>query len=499
MYSTVNDKENCRSNKQIGMTHRIERKKWILYRHTSSFDLITAVATNLKYFSKTSISSQDKLELLKKLSSLDYYKERNPELPLDSINHRINTLAYFMFGYKDKVEGQDRFLFSPLGNLFLKHIDNQDKLSKIFFTMLWAVQFEHPHGGSDKSFNLYPFRLIFKLLSDTRLNNKLFAFEMAYLVVFTSIANDREYEKLVSSILDMRKWTDPQIIRKFEEDVHPYVNATYEWDYYLSKLFKDAGILKIEQGDVICKLPHGKSTFRNLTRNSVSLSSKLKDYCGLLLEEYPYDETPLRLDDPQRMTLDVIKEIYSFYPMALLIAIGEKVDDKKLELLRLPKIIEQYSNNNDGIEAYLFEDALVDGFNMFHNVEAKKIGGAGNTDLECLYFTKKTKFAVDAKSTKNKLSGINSGRLEGHREKIGGAYSIVVTPRYVPAVLQDIKHRAIVIIRASTFSEYLYNCIENNVREIDYEDFDSIIINNMGKDISKNISDLTIARFATKR
>ena len=135
---------------------------------------------------------------------------------------------------------------------------------------------------------------------------------------------------------------------------------------------------------------------------------------------------------------------------------------------------------------------------MFYNVEAKKIGGAGNTDLECLYLTKKKKFAVDAKSTKNKLSGINSGRLEGHREKIGGVYSIVVTPRYVPAVLQDIKNSPIVIIRASTFSEYLYNCIENDVRKIDYEDFDSIIVNNMGKDISKNISDLTIARFATK-
>jgi hypothetical protein len=69
---------------------------------------------------------------------------------------------------------------------------------------------------------------------------------------------------------------------------------------------------------------------------------------------------------------------------------------------------------------------LADGFNMFYNVEAKKVGGAGNTDLECLYITKKKKFAVDAKSTKNKLSSVNAGRLEGHREKIGGAYTIVL-------------------------------------------------------------------------
>jgi type II restriction enzyme len=68
----------------------------------------------------------------------------------------------------------------------------------------------------------------------------------------------------------------------------------------------------------------------------------------------------------------------------------------------------------------------------------------------------------------------------------------------VPAVLQDIQEAPIVIIRANTFSEYLYNCIDNNVREIDFSDFDNIITANLGKDISRNISNLTIERFATK-
>ena len=167
------------------MTYRIERKKWILYRHTNNFDLITAVAANLKYFTKASIDRESKLQLLKKLKELNFYKERNPELPLDSINHRINTLAYYMFGYKDKIEGQDRFLFSPLGNLFLKHIDDSDKKTKIFLSMLWGMQYEHPHGGTASDFKLYPFRLIFKLLLDDRLGGELFPYEVALSVVFT--------------------------------------------------------------------------------------------------------------------------------------------------------------------------------------------------------------------------------------------------------------------------------------------------------------------------
>ena len=133
------------------MTHRVERKKWILYRHTNNFDLLTAVAANLKSFSRESISNEDKKQLLLKLKELEFYKERNPEMPLDAINHRINELAYYMFGYKDNTDGKARFMFSPLGNLFLRHIGDSQKLSKIFLAMLCGLQFQHPHGGSDPS------------------------------------------------------------------------------------------------------------------------------------------------------------------------------------------------------------------------------------------------------------------------------------------------------------------------------------------------------------
>jgi hypothetical protein len=478
------------------MGNRIERKKWILYRHTNNFDLITAVAVNLKYFSKTSISREDKRSLLLKLKDLDYYKERNPELPLDSINHRINTLAYYMFGYKGKVNNEDKFLFSPLGNLFLKNLDDKLKLSKIFFTMLWGLQYEHPHGGSDKMFKLYPFRLLFKLLGDQRIDNKLYVFEVANNIVFTETIDENEYERLVKSILATRNLANDEIIKIVRKDEHTYVNSIYEWDYYLSKFLEAAGIVTRTTGRLICTLTHGTDTTRRLKENFVSLNSSLYNLFEKLNTEFPYYEIPLPLNDPERLKLDVIKEIYSFYPKVLLEEIGEAKSDLKLELLNLPKLIEQYSNNTEGEEAYLFEEALTSGFNQFYNVEAQLVGGAGNTDVECLFITKKKKFAVDAKSTKNKLSDINSGRLRQHREKIGGDYTIVITPRYVPAVLHDIKSTPIVIIRASTFSEYLYNCINNDVRKIDFNDFDKIIISNLGTDISRQISTLTLERFA---
>lgn len=482
------------------MTLRINSKKWILYRHTRDFNKLCVLAEFLKLYTKTGISTEEKTQLNLKLRELGLYSERNPDLPLDAISHKINQLSYYMFGYQAKVDGQDRFLFSPLGNLFLKHIEDKEKTAKIFLTMLWAVQYQHPHSGTDSEFQLYPFRLIYKLLSEPKLSNKLYAFEVAYSVVFLKEATKTAYKELVIELLELRKLSDEQLAQKFQEDRHALVNSAYEWDYYVSSLFESAGVLNKNDGVVITKLQHGNTnTFRKITRNEVSIPENLKSLIEQLENEYSFLEKPLLLNDPERLKLDVIKEIYSFYPKTLLVEIGEAVDDFKFELLNLPRLIEQYANNNDGAEAYLFANALAEGFNMFHNLEAQKISGAGNTDLECLYIPKKKKFTVEAKSTKNKLSSVNAGRLAGHREKIGGAYTIVVTPRYVPAVLQDIRTSPIVIIRANTFSEYLYNCIDNDIREIDYDDFDSIIVNNLGKDISKNISDLTISRFATQK
>lgn len=477
------------------MTHRIEDKKWILYRHTNSFDLISAVAVNLKTLLKGGTSKEDKYSLLERLRKLDYYKERNPELPLDSINHRINTLAYYMFGYKESKGGNNRFLFSPLGNLFLQHVGNKEKSRFIFLTMLWGLQFKHPHGGSDDIFNLYPFRLIFKLLMDERLGKKLFVPEVAYLVVFTVKSDIETYEKLVNDILRFRKSTTSEVEEMFKKNEHLYVNSVYEWDYYVTTLFESAGIINKINGEKLFSLLHGTSTKRYVKNTFITINSELEDFCNKLEQLYSFDQKPVLLYDENKMSDDVVKEIYSFYPEILLKEISETGEDLNIKLFELPKLIEKYADNEEGLQSSLFEDILEEGFNMFYNVTANKISGAGNTDIECLFIPKKKKFAVEAKSTKNKLSNINSGRLKRHLERIGGQYTIVITPRYVPSVKYDIKNTNIVIITASTFSEYLYNNINNLNKEIDYSDFDNIIISNLGKDISQMISTLTLDKF----
>lgn len=480
----------------------VERNKWILYKHTSDYELIKAVALDVKNSCKTDISDIERQRMQDRLAALNLYKTRNPnERPLDSINHRINTLKYYMFGYEDDSGNNKRFMFSPLGNLFLKHINDTEKLTKIFIAMLFSIQFQHPASGTDKEFQLYPFRLIFKLLCDKRLDGRLYNYEYAQIIAFVNSIDANKYEKLVNDILNLRSKDETEIERIYKSDEHTYVNAVYEWEYYTCKLLSSAGVLNRVKGDLICKLYHppktgskSNPTGRNARNGYVELKQPVIAFIKKMLNTYSFMQQPLKLDDSERMKLDIVKEIYSFYPQILMNEIGEK--DELSSLLELPKLIEKYSNNPENETAYLFEEVLEEGFSMFYNVETKRIGGAGHTDIECLYLTKKKKFAVESKSTANKLSGINVGRLREHREEIGGEYTIVITPRYVPAAKRDIKGTPIVIVLATTFAEYLYNNIFNEIREIDYADFDDIIINHLGEDVSRHISNMTMEKFA---
>lgn len=480
----------------------VSRDKWILYKHTCNYEMIKAVALDVKNSCKTDVSDLERHRMQERLAALDLYKTRNPrERPLDSINHRINTLEFWMFGYEDKSGGDKKFIFSPLGNLFLKHISDDQKLRKIFIAMLFAMQFQHPANGTSREFLLYPFRLIFQLLTDERLDGKLYNYEEELVLPFVKKLTPTSYEQIVSEILSIRDLSDTQLAEKFKSDEHTYVNTVYEWEYYTQTLLSQVGIINKVEGKVICKLFHptktnSKSlpTGRKATRGYITIRSDSLAFIKEMLGEYSCFATPVLLRDPERLYVDCVKEIYNFYPQLLLKEIGES--DELSKLLELPKLIEKYSNNPENETAYLFEDVLTEGFNMFYNVEAIKRGGAAHTDIECLYITKKKKFAVESKSTANKLLGINAGRLREQREEIGGEYTIVITSRYVPATKRDIKDSPIVIILANTFAEYLYNHIFHDVRNLDYADFDNIIVNNLGKDISGIISDLTLERFA---
>jgi len=480
-----------------------ERKHWVFKKHTNSIKVLTEVALYLKV-NKAGISIREKERMYEEFSRTDYYNPRVSlrDKPLDALNHRIAELNYYMFGYSDTVEGNKKFIFSPLGNLFLNHLDDRKVLAKIFTTMLFSIQFPHPASKPSEEFSLYPFRLIFALLLNPRLDGILYNYEVYNFLIYQDKMTPEIYEKLVHDILESRKLSDIEKFSDLKNREYEIVKSTYEWQYYVSSVLEGVGVIHKNNGDSTVDLfhpqkPTSKSapTKRTINNGFFTLTEIVKPLIIKLFEDYSLYDIPLDLGDSKRKSNDIIKEIFSFYPNALLDSIGETPDPLQMQLLKLPKLIEEYSQNPKNQTADKFEDVLEDAFNMFVNVEAQKLSGAGRTDIECLYMTINEKFAVEAKSTANKLSGINAGRLRRHRNLIGAKYTIVVTPRYVPSVKYDIAGQEIVIIKANTLSEYLYNNIVVNNRNIDYGEIQEIVVNNLGKDISADVSELTLTKF----
>jgi hypothetical protein len=468
--------------------------KWILYKHTSSFEIVKQTATELKSAFSATLSNADRKNLLRKLKYAGLYIGRNPDEPLDAIQHRINTLLFYLFGYREPIGKEKRFIFSPLGNLFMKNIGNESNLRKILLTMIWGKQFPDPFFGTPSNFQIYPFRLIFKLLSDERINH-LSPLDYAHCISRTESIDTFNYEKLVIDILEFRKIDIEQVREMFSANTHHYVNAFHEWEY-TTRLFESFGLIIKGEGEKVFQLLHGKTTKRWINNGKSLIHPQVQRFCLILLESYPFWEKPVETNDPERLRVDTVKEIYAFCPPEILRELNLDEDSPEYKLANLPKLINRFALNAEKGDPDEFEVQLTNAMNIFIDVKASRLSGSGNTDIECLYLTINKKFAVEAKSTQSKLTALNSGRLELHRSKISADYTIVVTPSYSPSVLTDIQNTRNVIVLVSTFTEYLYNYLANDIRTMSYEEMHQLALSSLGGDMSEKLSNLTISKFS---
>lgn len=468
--------------------------KWILYKHTSNFKIVKQTAIELKHALNSTLTNSDRRNLLRGLREAGLYVGRNPEEPLDSIQHRINTLLYYLFGYREPIGKEKRFIFSPLGNLFMKNIEHEQNLRKILLTMIWGKQFPDPFFGTPDTFSIYPFRLVFKLLSDDRIKH-LSPLDYAHCIARIQSIDLSSYEELVSDILEFRTLDLAKVQQIFTHNSHHYVNAFHEWEY-TTRLFESFGLINKSEGDKVFQLLHGVSTKRWVKNGISTIHPQIKTFCSILLNNHSFWETPVEVNDPERLRVDAVKEVYSFCPTELLRELNLDESSVEYQLANLPKLINKFSLNAEVGAPSEFEVQLTNAMNLFVDVKASRLSGSGNTDIECLNLAINRKFAVEAKSAQNKLNGLNAGRLELHRSRISADYTVVVTPAYTPSVITDIQNTRNVIVLVSTFTEYLYNYLATDPREMSYQEIHQIALSSLGGDMSEKLSQLTLSKFA---
>lgn len=485
------------------------RDKWTIMMYMKDFHLMTTYAYALR--SSNELNNDNIDEILLKMEEEGIYRPRSGGSTFTGQFKSIQ-IAWYMFGYynKSRKRGEEKkMVFSPLGNLLLDNLKDVDKSKRIFLTMLWGNGFRQPFSQMDSRFNIYAYRLIFKLLRDSRLDGRLYNDEVFYLAMFLKSIDEIQYEKLVKEILNLRKMDPYEKYALYKANERVIGLACHEWRYGAGML-ASAGIVDLYNdfgGRIIGALEYGninpktgkRNAIRHYREDYIVLSNDLEEYVDILLEAYPYYEKPFPEDElSTRFNNSIVVDMYSFYPPELLKELGmEQEEDAAIStMLQVANSVKYYSKEETA-GGDKFEYALESAFNLFIDVEAERIAGAGNVDLECIYFDVdcNKKFDIEAKATRSKLVQINSRRLKKHREKIGSRYSIIVTPNYSLGVLSDIKGEESVIIKAGTLANYLYQYISKEGRAISYAKLEEIALNNFGKDITDVVDQYVYSNF----
>lgn len=166
---------------------------------------------------------------------------------------------------------------SSYGELFLNYISNKKALGFILSEALFKVQFPSNRCDIDNNYNLFYFRLIFKLLLDSKLQNKLSKEDIVNeLYYITSIKKDGEnyvlqdnnsnsflYDNLIDNILQFRK-SSPYISNNKNQETSVS---------YVINLMKQIGLIEYDDDNIF-----------------FSLSSDFTKFINDLFDIYPLDE-----------------------------------------------------------------------------------------------------------------------------------------------------------------------------------------------------------------
>ena len=499
---------------------RKKENKWIFQKNINSLSKIFEFI-NVIDEQKQNLSYED---LKIKLKLQNKYKGRSNSGSSNTMGVRLSEISFYMFGYTKEQKFATSFMPSPIMNNLLRFKKNDspnyvDALINNGLTSFFTLQFPHPNSETNNNFKIYPGRLIAKLLSDDRLEKKLYIDEIIWFLPFITEINAHIYNELVFEIEKFRKldFIDKQnmfhSIYKYDD---LFSNVLHEIKYYFLKIYSQFGIIDFigdqnHNGGNLLTFIHGKNTKRNDSfkprekfSGYIKLSNEVINKVNRLLIKFPYDALPILEKDVLGTRIDWLNEIFFNSQLEILSELEYKNNWKNEIISKLNEMnrISKYGSR-DGKD---FENVLVSIFEMFretNNVEL--ISGSGNPDILCSMQEVKTnkffKINIEAKTRKNSLDQINSSRLENHMSKVGSDFCIVVAPKFARGVSNDISNSRIVTITAEMLSNYIYwESLISNTKNDGYADFEplkNIILQNLGTNITNNVESYLLNKYGT--
>lgn len=452
---------------------------WIVPQHCLDPQPFKATLEIIRDYSWVTLSKDVKNDILDKMIEKWLYKQKKEwQHGLGTSWHKIDEPHFYWWLFISK----EKLHISNYGKLLLDNWDDEDKKTKVFSSMLFSVQYPNmAKARMPADIKLFPFRILFQYLIDYG-SISLLSFTV-FFYKLKEMKTEGQYENLVNDIQIFEKMTDEQKLEyiKYDKDtfVKNQISAKYcmwllNW-FWIIKKWENISAWKVQSSKR--KDPTPISTFQ------IELNSNLVGFIQTMLSNYSI------FNDVKEWMLpsELAREIYNFVAPELLEELN--VDsDVNIELMTLPDRIIETSINSE--LCYKFEDELANAFNIFVDVDAEKIWGASQPDIVCNYVESNNHvFTADAKSTKKKLSGINRWRITWHKEKHGWEFSIIITPKRVPAAEWDIIDSDICLLSSYAFSDLIKIWVDkyNRREEFSFADVYSIIKSNLWEDITPKL------------
>lgn len=241
---------------------------WNFTRNQSDLDVITSVLKYVKSHNgeDAAVIHSNILDFITKDSGISFGDNASPSHKT-ALPDRIRLLYQL-----DK-----KLYISSYGELFLKYIKNNSALSLILSEALFKAQFPCDRCTIIDDYNIFYFRLIFKLLLEDKLGNKLskqdIVNELYYITGITHdgsnyIFNDKllghyDYDTLISNILDFRS-SNPYVSNNSSQEVS--VN-------YVINIMDQINLISYDSDKIF-----------------FTLNSNIAQYINKLFEIYPLEE-----------------------------------------------------------------------------------------------------------------------------------------------------------------------------------------------------------------
>lgn len=478
---------------------RDDKNKWILQKHISKKELFLEYLENLKE-RENKIDYLDILESSKRNFS---YTGRSSEGSVSSMGVRMSEINFYMFGYKSTLSSE--FVPTPISEEFL--LDKIDD-NKLFLGNMFMMQYPHPNSKAT-NLDLFFGRLIIKLLTDERINKRLYTDELVYYLPFIRSMNEGLYEELVGEILSYRKLSfveKESLFKSVENYMELFGKLTHEMIYYFIRICENFEVVKsIEDpshnGGRVFKFRQGKGSNRSTAIKSrgkyqgyIELNGSIFELALKLLNLFPFDQETFKLGRTIFTEEELSNDMFITQSYKLLNVISpehylENNIANILENMRVTSI-----NSPDGKD---FESALSDVFREFDEaVSVSKLSGPGKTDIFCVFLIndRKELFNIEAKSGSSG-NNVNVQRIMRHLGHTQAQYCLMISPRFSRGTYLDIEDSSISTITSETLYQYCMKMLtSSNYRNMPYYYIHDLASNNLGKKLDHMVEDIIIKK-----